>query len=322
MRVVARANVVLAFALVVGGCSAESAGREGVSASDGSLDSPALASTEGATTTPVLEALPDTDAGPGECGDLICQSAADCSSCPSDCGECPMCLLAPNCTGAAGIPTRVEALKALDIPGRGVHIGLLEDGLPASETTCQDPELRIRLRQIRVDRADTDNLYCVINATDGESSEIFISPLREGVSDRQDLVFEPTEATFWGGAALYRTVNNLTITYKCFKNTDNSRYTQVFDSIEMGARDTGQVLGSTGYGWAFGIGSVAAGLVSAAIGAGGDDLRIDAQQTIDRGAHLELTNGRRWEVRGEGEDWTWILEIEAWGCAAPRLVLD
>jgi len=55
-----------------------------------------------------------------------------------------------------------------------------------------------------------------------------------------------------------------------------------------------------------------------------DEFRINVQQTIDASMLLDLTNGRRWQVRGTGDAaglgglWDWSMEIETWGCSEAR----
>ena len=106
-----------------------------------------------------------------------------------------------------------------------------------------------------------------------------------------------------------------------------SDYEDVLDTISDAAADAGGIAGP--YGWAFGLGSVAASIVGSALGAsGGDEVWLNVQQTIDADAMLELTNGRIWQIRQTGrgttalEEWDWMLEVEAWGCADPRPSVD
>ena len=81
-----------------------------------------------------------------------------------------------------------------------------------------------------------------------------------------------------------------------------------------------------GYGWVFGTVGVVGSIISGAL-ASVDDARIlDVQQTIDADALLELTNGRRWDVRNEVGDFTWDggafrirHTVEAWGCSTARM---
>ncbi|MFO7566061.1 MAG: hypothetical protein R6X02_25680 [Enhygromyxa sp.] len=68
------------------------------------------------------EVDPDTECSDCEqptlavCGDAICDSGEDCSTCADDCGVCLDCSEAPSCEGAA-IPGVIEAhLEALDLP--------------------------------------------------------------------------------------------------------------------------------------------------------------------------------------------------------------
>jgi hypothetical protein len=58
---------------------------------------------------------------------------------------------------------------------------------------------------------------------------------------------------------------------------------------------------------------------------------LNVQQTIDSNALLRLTNGYTWTIEESGSttadghcdlvescDWDWELDVEAWGCAAPK----
>lgn len=262
-----------------------------------------------------------------KCGDLSCNGTETCEDCPSDCGKCPKCDMAPSCTGAISVPTSSTPLESFDNKDRNLYSCGTDIAKPASATTCLDPQLRIRIRKIDVTKIGvwpgTLNMYCIVNATDGATSEVAVTPLQKDLKDGASLVFDPTVALFWGGKDLHRTINNLTITYRCYRNTDVSAYTKVFGSIKDEAVKAGGVAGP--WGWAFGVGAIAAGIVEAAVGSsGGDTLRLNVQQTIDAGALLEMTNGRIWKIRqsakagGLDGTWDWTMELESWGCAEAR----
>jgi hypothetical protein len=262
-----------------------------------------------------------------ECGDFFCDEGESCVECPTDCGECPECTEAPGCSGAPAVPTESERLEEFDNDGESIYVTGVGMGLPARETDCGPAQLRIRLRQIKIVRnghgiSDVD-LYCIITASDGFKSELFVTPRHTDIGDdHAPLVYEPLTSSFWGQIELQPTESNLTVTYQCFLSNDPSEYTGILEDISDAALDAGGVAGP--YGWAFGLGSVAASIVGSVIGSGGgDELRLSVQQTIDDDAFLTLTNGRIWQIQmtGEGswfEDWDWMLEVEAWGCADVR----
>jgi hypothetical protein len=281
---------------------------------------------------------PEEDAGPdpatqeGICGDDVCNINETCASCSPDCGVCPVCELAPTCTGSAAIPSSALHLEAFDNADRTLYTSGVDDagvpeGTPFEETNCVAPQLRMRVRQINVVRDGVSlgsaNLYCIVSASDGVHSEVMITPLQPNVGDdHPPLIFPPEAAMFWGQGMAWQTLANLTVTYQCFRAVSNESYTKVFDAIQEGAAAAGGVAGP--WGWAFGVGSVAAGLISAAIPEGQDESRVNVQQTIDSSMLLELTNGRRWVIRGTGDApgiggyWDWSMEVESWGCSDAR----
>jgi hypothetical protein len=285
------------------------------------------------------EEEPEEDAGPppeqreGACGDGVCNINETCEVCSPDCGVCPTCDLAPTCTGSVALPSASQPLTSFDNGDRVLYSsGVDEQGQPLGvrfdETDCVAPQLRLRVRQINIVRDGVSlgsaDLYCVVDASDGAHSEVMITPLQTGVGDdAPPLVFPPEASTFWGQGMPWQTLNNLTITYQCMRAVSNESYTKVFDAIQEGATQAGGIAGP--WGWAFGVGGVAAGLISAAIPEGQDEVRIKVQQTIDASMLLELTNGRTWRIRGTGDApgiggyWDWSLEVEAWGCSDARL---
>jgi hypothetical protein len=275
---------------------------------------------------------PDPSQQEGVCGDYVCNINESCADCSPDCGKCPECVLAPTCTGSAAVPTTATHLEGFDNAERSIYVSGLDDaGMPAGtfvdDTDCIAPELRLRVRQISVVKDGVSlgsaDLYCVLNASDGVHSEVMITPLQLGVGDgAPPLIFPPEAATFWGQGKAWQTLNNLTITYQCFLSKSNDGYKKVFDAIQNGATQAGGIAGP--WGWAFGVGGVAAGLISAAIPEAKDESRINVQQTIDASMLLDLTNGRRWTIRGTGDApgiggyWDWNVEVEAWGCSDAR----
>lgn len=272
----------------------------------------------------------------GVCGDLVCNINETCASCEPDCGRCPECTHAPTCTGAVAVPSFSVHLEEFDNGDRVLYSSGVDEttgeplGTDFTQTDCIAPQLRMRVRQIKVVRdgvsGGTADLYCIINASDGAHEEVMITPLQKDIGDdAPPILFPDTAAMFWGQGMPWQTLNNLTITYQCFRAVSNESYKKVFDAIQNGSQAAGGIAGANG--WAFGAVGVVAGLISAAIPEGNDQTRIMVQQTIDRSMLLELTNGRRWTIRGTGGPtdifgggvWDWSLEVESWGCSDARI---
>src|SRR6185295_4233119 len=60
------------------------------------------------------EETPDPTKEEGVCGDNICNINETCAACSPDCGLCPVCDLAPTCTGSAAIPSSAKHLDGFD----------------------------------------------------------------------------------------------------------------------------------------------------------------------------------------------------------------
>ncbi len=260
------------------------------------------------------------DAGPGTCGDTRCSSAETCRTCPKDCGVCPKCASAPTCTGAEGVPSSTTPrldLYVADKPYK--EFPKSDGGVPSfSNQGCDDAQLRIRLEKVKTYKGGSE-LYCVINATDGKTSEVAITPKTKALKDGETYSFAPDVGLFWGQKDLKATSSNLTITYNCVRVKSDA-----FAAVLKAAGDaSAQAGGYAGpYGWAFGIGSIGANIAAAAIQASsGDEQVLNAQQTIDASGLIDLTNNRSWEVRKSqdggfgGFSWDWDLTIQTWGCA-------
>jgi len=274
-------------------------------------------------------APPRTDAGPPVCGDVVCEldRGEDCLTCPLDCGECPTCDLAPTCTGAMALPTSAVPLEDCNNGDRINYACGTEIGLPASETDCTDPQLRVRIREIEIRRDDLikTGFYCVVTAEDGSHSELLLSRRQEVASGTSVWPMPLAESVFWGQGDLYRSISNLTLTYECYLSPDASEYEQLFDEVSDSAADVAD--DGDGYGWVFGTVSVAGAIIAAALGTMSDERILAVQQTIDAGALLELTNSRTWTIEHH-DDSIWpnaydvVLRIQAWGCASARDSLD
>ena len=298
-------------------------------ATDAGRDSAVAPADAGPATT-------DASAPPARCGDLICsEDTEDCETCPGDCGECPTCDMAPTCTGALAVPTSTEPLMdcgntadGSDRTNYACGTGL---GVAPSETTCADPQLRLRIRQMQIQRGFFDierSLYCVITAEDGMHSELLVTPLRAVAGNRNvtDINLPLAEALFWGQGDLYRSISNLTITYSCYLTSNNEATQAALDDIAGRAGDVAEH--ADGYGWVFGTVAVLGEIIGSSLGAVSDDRILDVQQTIDAGALLDMTNGRSFEIRNrEGNlDLSGAsdlrLSIESWGCADVRTTFD
>lgn len=259
--------------------------------------------------------LPAPDAsGPATCGDNTCNGTETCESCPRDCGACPKCPLAPSCTDAVGVPANPTLRGDLSQPEAATDGGV---PAPAEPGTCRDPELRLRIERVVAHKGGGE-IYCVVSATDGATSEAAVTTKTKKLDDKESHYFDPTTGLLWGQKALHPTTNNLTVTFNCFVVKSDA-----WANVLKAMGDTATKLGgsATPYGWAFGLGGVAANAAAAAVQAGsGDELRFNAQQVIDKKQLLDLTNGRYWSLRKGGDcglfcDWDWEIFVQSWGCA-------
>lgn len=296
------------------GCGASGSG-------DGTFDAPSGGACDGSGcvdggTSGAFDAGP---AAPPSCGDTLCNGTETCRTCPRDCGECPKCDYAPSCSNALGIPTsptpRGDLYQGTDAPDAGADGGDAAAPLSAS-STCKDPELRLRVEKVTTYKGG-GQVYCIIDATDGSSSEVAITTKTKDLGGGETNYFDPAVSMFWGQKQLHTTTNNLTVTYNCFV-VKSDAWSKVFGAMGDAANKAGGIAGP--YGWAFGIGEVAAGAAAAGIqAASGDQLLLNAQQTIDKSELLDLTNGRTWSIRKSGggllDKWDWQIDVESWGCA-------
>ncbi len=260
------------------------------------------------------------DAGPGVCGDQSCGSTETCRSCPKDCGACPKCDTAPSCTGAEGVPSSTTPRPDLNLTDKDYpELSKPDGGVALSSTQgCDAAQLRLRIEKIKTYKGGAE-IYCIVNATDGKTSEVAITPKTKGLADGESYFFAPDVGLVWGQKDIKSTSTNLTITYNCVRVKGDS-----FAKVLQAASDaSAKVAGVAGpYGWAFGLGSVGAGVASAAVQASsGDEQILNAQQVIDAKGLLDLTNNRSWVVRKSqdgglfGYSWDWELTVQSWGCA-------
>jgi hypothetical protein len=283
------------------------------------------------TTHGTSDAAPDVSA---RCGDGVCTRGVEtCMNCPLDCNRCPTCDMAPSCTGALAVPLMTSRVADCDntmgSTQRTNYVCGASLGVAPAATTCADPRLRIRVRDISIQRGFFDvprNLYCVISAEDGAHAELLLISPRQVAGNRNTTTINlrPSEGLLWGQGDLYRSIANVTITYGCFLASDGATAQRVLDQIAgragMAARH------ADGYGWVFGTASVVATILGSALGTVRDSQIADVQQTIAAGALLTLTNGRSWEIRVRRGDLALSgasdlrLNLEAWGCSEVRSV--
>jgi hypothetical protein len=275
--------------------------------------------------------------GPAVCGDGVCQSPETCDTCPADCGMCPACAFSPSCTGASSVPANPMALASFNNAGQTMFSSGMGFTDPGAVAACSYPLLKMRLAQVVVHKNGTPgklDLFCIVSADDGQSSQLVATQLFMGLSDNNaPLVILPGAGTFWGNAinGVKLSQFNVTVTYQCYMVLQPSALQNALMAI---AGYSGMIAGIPGnpYGWAFGLGGAAAAAAAAAsaIGMGAVPL-LDVQQTINSDALLKLTNGYTWSIEQKGTttanghcnvfsscDWDWELGIEAWGCAAPK----
>jgi hypothetical protein len=241
--------------------------------------------------------------------------------------------MAPTCTGALAVPTTSTALASFNNTTpqgdqRTNYSCGTDLGVPPSQTTCADPKLRIRLKELKISRGWFDiasNIYCAITAEDGQHSELILTSPRSvaGNQNTTTINFRPSEAVVWGQGDLYRSISNITLTYSCYISTNAGAASEVLNSI---ATRAGMAAAhADGYGWVFGAVSVLGGIIGSSLSTVQDDQVLDVQQVIDAGALLTLTNGRTWQIRKRKGDQVQVgtydltLTMESWGCADVRI---
>ena len=286
------------------------------------------------------------DAGPAVCGDHKCTATAEsCVSCPSDCGECAKCNLAPSCSNGLALPSQTQDVKFDDLSTPAPDPQ--NDAGATIKSTCEDAQLRLRISRIEVGHqakevylptgtlsGSPQSYYCVVQASDGVvvsnadagsngTVEVALTKPTAKIPDNQGADFAPTDSIFWGQSGPRLTHNNLTITYSCFQQKDpgSSTWSNVLTAAGNAA---GSLAGAGPYGWAFGLGSIGLQVAAAAVAAAnnnGDWHMFDVTQTIDSSRLLDLTNGRVWSFNKNGGNqafqypWSITVYVESWGCA-------
>lgn len=299
------------------------------------LDAPKLdAGVDAPDVADVVDA-PDAPDVPPRCGDGVCaRPAEDCMTCPLDCNQCPRCDMAPTCTGALAIPTSSTALAgcsntegSTDRTNYACGTGV---GVSPDATTCADPRLRIRVREISIRRGFFDiprNMYCVISAEDGRHSELLLTTPREVAGNRNTTTINLPlgQSVVWGQGDLYRSISNLTISYSCFLTSDAGAAMRALMDIAGRAGMASEH--ADGYGWVFGTVAVLGTIIGSSLSGISDTRILDVQQTISAGALLTMTNGRTWEIRNRRGNLDLSgasdlrLTMESWGCADVRTVV-
>jgi len=278
------------------------------------------------------------DAGkPGKpvCGDGVCNGTETCETCPADCGACATCDLAPGCTGASSVPASTTALASFNNAGQSSYASGIDAGVGSAN--CSDPLLKMRVSEIQIHKNGSSGgmeMFCMVQADDGQSSELLITPNYMNLTDNNPpLVLSPAAGLFWGAAVngVKLSQFNITVTYQCYMVSQPTAFQNALNAVAGFAGTVAAVPGNP-YGWAFGVGGAAAAAAAAATAAGsGATALLSVQQTIDSNSLLELTNGRTWIIEETGSttvdgdcgffggcNWDWELDIEAWGCAAPK----
>lgn len=281
---------------------------------------------------PPLSDVPTARDVVARCGDGLCQRATEsCVSCPLDCDRCPSCDMAPTCTGALAVPLMSSALPSFNnsvgdndrtsfVCGAGI-------GAAPGATTCADPQLRIRVKEISIRRGFFDvprNLFCFVSAEDGAHAELLLIAPREaaGNNNTTRINLAPSQGLLWGQGGLYRSTSNLTISYACFLASNGATAQRVLDDIAMRAGMVAEH--ADGYGWVFGTVAVLGTIIGSAIGTMTDTQILDVQQTISADALLTMTNGHTWEIRNRRGNLSLSgasdlrITLESWGCADVR----
>ncbi len=305
-------------------------------AGDAAQSPPPDATVDDAPDVAVVDAALDVSAPDvaAVCGDGVCAAGREtCLTCPLDCNRCPTCDMAPSCTGALAVPLSSMRLPTCDNASgstlRTNYACGMDLGVAPSATTCADPQLRIRVKEISIQRGWFDiprNLYCVISAEDGRHSELLLITPREaaGNMNTTTINLRPSEGLLWGQGDLYRSISNITITYGCFLSSDATAAQRVLNDIAGRAAMVSEH--ADGYGWVFGTVAVLGTILGSSLGTLRDTQILDVQQTVASGALLSLTNARSWDIRSRNGNlslsgaWDFRLTLESWGCAGVRSV--
>jgi len=209
------------------------------------------------------------------------------------------------------------------------------DGDPTQE--CSFPLLKMALSQIQVHKNGSSGgveMFCMVQADDGQSSQFILTPDYMNLMDGNPaLILSPSQGTFWGNSksGVKLSQFNITITYTCYMVQQPDALQNALMAVSNFAGAAAGVPGDP-YGWIFGAAGAAAAAAAAASAVGnGAVALLNVQQTISSDALMKLTNGYTWSIEETGStqadgmcgffgscDWDWELDVEAWGCAAPK----
>jgi hypothetical protein len=288
----------------------------------------------------------DAQAPTATCGDGVCAPAETCEACPTDCGKCAACELAPSCSVGVALPSQPKTLdfNALSAPMPG------PDGGTATPTSnnCGGAQLRLRISRIEVQHqgqevwlptgtlaGPSESYYAIVQASDGltiaggdagtnGTLELALTTPTAAIADYTGADFAPSDSIFWGQAGPRLSQGNLTITYSVYQQKSAGSASTWAAVLNAAAQAAGSLSNAGPYGWAFGLGSVGLSAAAAAAQAAeqqGDWHMFDVTQTIDASWFLELTNGHSWSFNQNGGNaafkypWGVTVYVESWGCA-------
>jgi len=325
------------------------------SGAGGSYELPGADSGAGVDAATVVTPLNPEDAATptAMCGDGVCVAGETCTACPSDCGECPKCDLAPSCSVGVALPSQPTVLDfdALSAPMGAFDAGADAAPLPPSTSaTCAAAQLRLRVSRIEVQHqakevwlptgtvsGPSQSYYAIIQASDGVTvsgagadastngtMEVALTTPTAAIPDYGGADFAPSDSIFWGQTGPRVTQGNLTITYSVYQQKTAGSAETWASILGAASSAAGSLAGAGPYGWAFGAGSVGLAVAAAAAAAAeqqGDWHMFDVTQTIDASWFLDLSNGRSWSFSESGGNkafsypWGLTVYVESWGCA-------
>lgn len=219
----------------------------------------------------------------------------------------------------AGVPA-VERYRDLH-PLVGHPWAIVQPQRPTA--VCDNPRLRIRVATITVnedyDDVADDVVYCVITTEAETTSELHLLPPTRELDEADTHEYGVTAGIIWGADnQLAPPGGNMHITYDCFESDTGDGFNQLAEAAaELVEGVDGIPIPGLDDGWVV-PGEAVASLLMSLLALDTDDHLLNAQQTVDEGMLLELTQGRYWNLRrsdsGSLWAWDWTLRLEAWGC--------